>query len=45
MKNFISFLIILFYCNLTHAQGLGNLLGGNKDGGNNPLGNILGGNM
>ena len=44
MKNFISFLIILFYCNLTHAQGLGNLLGGNKDGGSNPLGNILGGN-
>ena len=43
MKNIILVILVGLFCNFANAQGLGNLLGGNKDGGANPLGNLLGG--
>ena len=43
MKNIILVMLVVLFCNFANAQGLGNLLGGNKDGGANPLGNLLGG--
>ena len=43
MKNIILLMLVVLFCNFANAQGLGNLLGGNKDGGANPLGNLLGG--
>ena len=43
MKNIILVILVTLFCNFANAQGLGNLLGGNKDGGANPLGNLLGG--
>ena len=43
MKNIILVVLVGLFCNFANAQGLGNLLGGNKDGGANPLGNLLGG--
>ena len=43
MKNLILVILFGLFCNFANAQGLGNLLGGNKDGGANPLGNLLGG--
>ena len=43
MKNIILVMLVGLFCNFANAQGLGNLLGGNKDGGANPLGNLLGG--
>ncbi len=43
MKNIILTILISLFCNFANAQGLGNLLGGNKDGNANPLGNLLGG--
>ena len=43
MKNIILVMLISLFCNFANAQGLGNLLGGNKDGNANPLGNLLGG--
>ena len=43
MKNIFLVLLVGLFCNFANAQGLGNLLGGNKDGGANPLGNLLGG--
>ena len=41
MKNIIPVILIGLFCNFANAQGLGNLLGGNKDGGANPWGNLL----
>ena len=43
MKNIFLVILVGLFCNFANAQGLGNLLGGNKDGGANPLGNLLGG--
>ena len=43
MKKIILVILFGIFCNFANAQGLGNLLGGNKDGGANPLGNLLGG--
>ncbi len=43
MKNIILATLISLFCNFANAQGLGNLLGGNKNGDANPLGNLLGG--
>ena len=43
MKNIFLVILVSLFCNFANAQGLGNLLGGNKDGGANPLGNVLGG--
>lgn len=43
MKNIFLVILVSLFCNFANAQGLGNLLGGNKDGGANPLGNLLGG--
>ena len=43
MKNIILVILVGLFCNFANAQGLGNLLGGNKDGNANPLGNLLGG--
>ena len=43
MKKIILVILFGLFCNFANAQGLGNLLGGNKDGGANPLGNLLGG--
>ena len=43
MKNIILVILVSLFCNFANAQGLGNLLGGNKDGNANPLGNLLGG--
>ena len=43
MKNIFLIILVSLFCNFANAQGLGNLLGGNKDGGANPLGNLLGG--
>ena len=33
MKNIILLMLVVLFCNFANAQGLGNLLGGNKDGG------------
>ncbi len=43
MKSLFCLILVYFLCNFAHAQGLGNLLSGNKDDGGNPLGNLLGG--